>query len=84
MGKNSLSLEVIRVCVCTFHTSAEDRKYHGVIWLPYMKRSDTGLALIPKLKFEHVYLTSFSKMKVDLAVRVCNYIDTSIYKYTIL
>ena len=30
----------------------------------------TGLMLCPKLKFEHIYLTSFSKMRVDLAVQV--------------
>ncbi len=29
-----------------------------------------GLSLLPKLKFEHVYLTSFSKMRVDLAAQV--------------
>ena len=32
---------------------------------------DTGLALIPKLKFEHIHLTSYSKMHVDLAAQVC-------------
>ena len=29
-----------------------------------------GLSLGPKLKYEHVYLTSFSKMRVDLAAQV--------------
>lgn len=29
-----------------------------------------GLALVPKLKYEHVYLTSFSRMRVDLAAQV--------------
>ena len=28
------------------------------------------LALVPKLKYEHVHLTSFSKMRVDLAAQV--------------
>ncbi len=33
--------------------------------------SDTpGLCLIPKLKYEHIHLTSFSKMRVDLAAQV--------------
>ena len=32
----------------------------------------TGLNLIPKLKYEHVYLTSHSKMRVDLAAQVCS------------
>jgi hypothetical protein len=30
----------------------------------------SGLALVPKLKYEHIYLTSFSKMRVDLAAQV--------------
>ena len=30
---------------------------------------DTGVALIPKLKYEHVHLTSYSKMRVDLAAQ---------------
>lgn len=29
-----------------------------------------GLCLVPKIKYEHVYLTSFSKMRVDLAAQV--------------
>ena len=29
-----------------------------------------GLSLVPKLKYEHVYLTSFSKMWVNLAAQV--------------
>ena len=33
-------------------------------------RSDSGLALIPKLKYEHLHLTTFSKMRVDLAAQV--------------
>ena len=29
-----------------------------------------GLSLIPKVKYEHIYLTSFSKIQVDLAAQV--------------
>ena len=29
-----------------------------------------GLSLVPKIKYEHVYLTNFSKMRVDLAAQV--------------
>ena len=29
-----------------------------------------GLSLVPKIKYEHIYLTSFSKMRVDLAAQV--------------
>ena len=35
------------------------------------RNKDTaGLALLPKLKYEHIYLSSFSKMRVDLATQV--------------
>ena len=34
------------------------------------QKSAGGLSLVPKLKYEHVYLTSFSKMRVDLAAQV--------------
>ena len=30
-----------------------------------------GLSLVPKIKYEHVYLNNFSKMRVDLAAQVC-------------
>ena len=30
-----------------------------------------GLSLVRKLRYEHIYSTSFSKMQVDLAVQVC-------------
>lgn len=36
----------------------------------YLKSSTGGLSLVPKLKYEHVYLSSFSKMRVDLAAQV--------------
>ena len=29
-----------------------------------------GLSIVPKIKFEHIYLTSFSKMRVNLAAQV--------------
>ena len=34
-------------------------------------KSTAGLCLVSKLKYEHVYLSSFSKMRVDLAAQVC-------------
>ena len=40
-------------------------------------RNAAGLRLVPKLKYEHVFLTSYSKMRVDLAAQVC----TCIYVY---
>ena len=35
--------------------------------------STDGLRFVPKLKYEHIYLTSFSKMRVDFAEQVHNY-----------
>jgi len=32
-----------------------------------------GIRMIPKVKLEHIKLTSFSKMRVDLAAQVCIY-----------
>ena len=32
--------------------------------------TEYGLRHVPKLKFEHIYLSSFSKMRVDLAAQV--------------
>lgn len=34
------------------------------------KGKGSGLAMVPKLKYEHIHLTSFSKMRVDLAAQV--------------
>ena len=40
----------------------------------YMKTSQSGgLTTQPKLRYEHVYLNNFSKMRVDLASQVINY-----------
>ncbi len=36
-----------------------------------MATATTGVTTLPKLKYEHVYLNSFSKMRVDLAAQVC-------------
>ena len=33
-----------------------------------------GLSLVPKLKYEHIYLPNFAKMRVDLAAQVHEYI----------
>ncbi len=34
------------------------------------RRAGLGLRVLPKLKYEHLHLTSFSKMLVDLAAQV--------------
>ena len=35
-----------------------------------MAETSSGLSLVPKLKKEHLELTSFSRMRVDLAAQV--------------
>ena len=37
-----------------------------------MAVQSVGLSLVPKLKMEHIELTSFSRMRVDLAAQVSN------------
>ena len=42
----------------------------------------TGLHLVPKLNFENIYLSSFSKMRVDLAAQVISTCTcTFVYMY---
>ena len=36
-----------------------------------MSQASQGFSLVTKLKREHLELTSFSRMRVDLAVQVC-------------
>ena len=35
------------------------------------KGKGSGLAMVSKLKFKHLNLTTFAKMRVDLATQVC-------------
>jgi len=42
-------------------------------------RTSAGLALVNKLKYEHIYLTGYSKMRVDLAVQVGKVINLIVY-----
>ena len=54
------------------HLKGLYEKLHG------MSADSHGLSLLPKLKRKHIELTSFSRMRVDLAAQV--YIQ---YMYTI-
>lgn len=45
-----------------------------------MASSSKGLSLLPKLKLEHVKLTSFSRMRVDLAAQV-SFLNTFLCTY---
>ena len=44
-------------------------------------QNSTGLTLLKKIKWEHLFLTSYSRMRVDLAVQVI--IIIAIANYTI-
>ena len=57
-----------------FQCAGKEISWHHLAALYYrdagVQREAAGLALVPKLKYEHIYLTSFSKMRVDLATQV--------------
>lgn len=49
----------------------KDISWKHVIALYYRNAgAATGLCMVPKVKYEHIYLTPRSKMRVDLAAQV--------------
>ena len=65
--------------------SAMDNQSIGNLLLSCIRESleHSSIHLDFRLKYEHIYLTSFSKMRVDLAVQVC-YIFISIVMEIVL
>lgn len=59
-------------CRTIIQCNGKEIKWRHLIDLYYRNHSSKypGLALLPKVKYEHVRLTSFSKMRVDLAAQV--------------
>ena len=57
---------------CILQCEGEEISWRHLISLYYRNNgsSHDQLSLVPKLKYEHVYLNSFSKMRVDLAAQV--------------
>ena len=45
-----------------------------------MRTETKGLSMLPKIKREHIYLTSFSRMRVDLAAQVSKQFYRNIMK----
>ena len=45
-------------------------KWEHLVEVYEQNRSEDGLVLLPKLRYEHVNLNNFSKMRVDLAAQV--------------
>ena len=58
----------------SFQCDGKDLRWKHILDLYYRNTgavtSTPGLSLLPKLTYEHVMLTSFSKMRVDLAAQV--------------
>ena len=54
--------------------------YFGTIWSTYMSMQTSSLSRLytTKIRQEHVFLTSYSKMRVDLAVQVRIFINASV------
>ena len=50
----------------------------------YHKKSKSGLYMRKQLKRENIYLTPFSKMRVDLAAQVTTYLVTGNSIYLLL
>ncbi len=57
----------------------QQRNFKFILWqhikdlyekVKEMAVASNGLTLLPKLTYEHIYLTSYSKMRVDLAAQV--------------
>lgn len=63
-------------CVCVFLLMQCNGRYISWGHLTKLYNHDTstgeGIRTVPKLKFEHISLTSLSKMRVDLAAQVRN------------
>ena len=62
-------LYVVFIVILQFH--------HPISWSHIVelfmasRHNIESLTVVPKLKYEHVFLTSFSKMRVDLVAQVC-------------
>ena len=61
---------MLKDSIIGLQNNGQDIKWNHLWSLYYRNRSPTGLAILPHLKFEHIHLNSFSKMRVDLAAQV--------------
>lgn len=68
---------------CTFQRNGKQISWKHLedLYLQETRKESSGLRLIPKIKYEHVYLSSFSKMRVDLAAQVLKHIYGCIHTY---
>ena len=81
----------LRLCIynimlifCDIQCNGSDMKWKCITDL-YVRNTEQvtgtpGLSLMPKIKYEHVHLTRFSKMRVDLAAQVCMAFNAHCFK----
>ena len=64
---------VVAIYLCSLLVAIEQRTKHCLDTLLYEQDAgkSSGISMVPKLTYEHLHLTSFSKMRVDLAAQVC-------------
>ena len=77
------------VCICTYlvtnihafiqasvsYCSAMDWRYVVQLYEQNARSAvNQGICFVPKIKYEHVHLTNFSKMHVDLAAQVIQFL----------
>lgn len=62
------------ICTAFMQNNGMDISWSHLLGLfeasTYLSQSSQGLSLIPKLSREHLYLTGYSRMRVDLAAQV--------------
>uniref|UniRef100_A0A1X7VKZ9 Uncharacterized protein n=1 Tax=Amphimedon queenslandica TaxID=400682 RepID=A0A1X7VKZ9_AMPQE len=69
--------QLIKIASNCLANQSRNMQYNGnsISWkfkvkLYHIITESTGLTVLPNIKYEHVFLTNFSKMKVDLAAQV--------------
>ena len=79
---------VISAILLSFQCNGNTIEWKHVVDLYHrnagMVTQTPGLSIVPKLKYEHIHLNNFSKMRVDLAAQVCYNIVCLHVSYMIL
>ena len=60
-------------CTCLFVLLQKDGRHISwkhLVNLYQHNRTESGMALVKKIKYDHIYLTSYSRIKVNLAAQV--------------
>ena len=73
MGKQvNIHDKIVSVYYTYVHAQNDGKEilWQHLVTLYDQTRGQAGLSILPKLKYEHMYLSSFSKMRVDLATQV--------------